>query len=49
MSENKPVLYDNYTINQLAEDISPKLAKNAMAAVFNGKISDLNSQVKEDG
>ncbi|MDD2511253.1 MAG: threonine--tRNA ligase [Syntrophomonas sp.] len=40
---------EGISLLQVAEDISPKLAKNAMAAVFNGKISDLNSQVKEDG
>ncbi|MDD4627299.1 MAG: threonine--tRNA ligase [Syntrophomonas sp.] len=40
---------EGISLLQVAEDISPKLAQNAMAAVFNGKISDLNSQVKEDG
>ncbi len=34
---------------QIAEDISPKLAKDTVAAFFNGKLSDLNSQIKENG
>ena len=28
---------------QIAQSISPKLAKNAVTAVFNGKVTDLNA------
>ncbi|MDD4776339.1 MAG: threonine--tRNA ligase [Syntrophomonas sp.] len=34
---------------QIAEDISPKLAKNAVAAVFNDKVTDLTTLVYKDG
>jgi len=34
---------------QVAEDISPKLAKNAVAALFNGELTDLNRPVEKDG
>jgi len=34
---------------QIAQSISPKLAKNAVAAVFNGKVTDLNTEVHGDG
>jgi threonyl-tRNA synthetase len=34
---------------QIAENISPKLAKSAVTAVFNGRVRDLNAAVHEDG
>ncbi|MDD2621257.1 MAG: threonine--tRNA ligase [Syntrophomonadaceae bacterium] len=34
---------------QVVEEISPKLAKNAVAALFNGQITDLNAVIKQDG
>ncbi|NLU46887.1 MAG: threonine--tRNA ligase [Syntrophomonadaceae bacterium] len=37
------------TLMQVAEDISPKLAKNAVAALFNGELTDLNRPVEKDG
>ncbi|MBO8158613.1 threonine--tRNA ligase [Thermosyntropha sp.] len=40
---------EGITLLQIAEAISPKLAKNAVAAVFNGALTDLNRQIFEDG
>lgn len=37
------------TLLQVAEDISKKLAQNAVVARFNGQISDLNTEITEDG
>lgn len=37
------------TILQVAEDISSKLAKNAVAALFNGEVIDLTCPLKQDG
>lgn len=37
------------TLLQVAEDISSKLAKNAVAALFNGDITDLSVPVDKDG
>ncbi len=37
------------TLLQIAEQISPKLAKNAVTAVFNGQVCDLTSAINEDG
>lgn len=34
---------------QVAESISPKLAKFAVVAVFNGQLIDLNAMIQEDG
>src|SRR5450830_1182659 len=34
---------------QIAEGISPKLAKFAVTALFNGRVRDLNAAVFEDG
>ncbi|MEN6327652.1 MAG: aminoacyl--tRNA ligase-related protein, partial [Syntrophomonas sp.] len=34
---------------QVVEEISPKLAKNAVTALFNGEVTDLNAVVKQDG
>jgi len=34
---------------QIAESISPKMAKSAVAAIFNGKVTDLNTTVHGDG
>lgn len=40
---------EGITLLQVAENISPKLAKNAVAALFNGKVTDLNAEVFNDG
>lgn len=40
---------EGITLLQVAQDISPRLAKNAVAGVFNGKLSDLNAGIAEDG
>lgn len=40
---------EGITLLQIAESISPKLAKNAIAAVFNDKVTDLNVKVYKDG
>jgi threonyl-tRNA synthetase len=40
---------DGITMLQVAEDISPRLAKNAVAGVFNDKLTDLNTKITEDG
>lgn len=40
---------EGITLMKVAEDISPKLAKNAVAAVFNEELVDLNREVFEDG
>ncbi|NMC26992.1 MAG: threonine--tRNA ligase [Syntrophomonadaceae bacterium] len=40
---------DGVTLLQVAESISPKMAKNAVAALFNGKLTDLNAEVFNDG
>jgi len=40
---------EGVTLLQVAESISPKLAKNAVAALFNGKVIDLNAEVFNDG
>ncbi len=37
------------TLLQVAEDISPKLAKNAVAALFNGEITDLSCPIDGNG
>lgn len=37
------------TLLQVAEDISKKLAQNAVVARFNGQITDLNTEITEDG
>jgi len=37
------------TFLQVAEDISPKLAKNAVAALFNGEVTDLSCPIENDG
>jgi threonyl-tRNA synthetase len=37
------------TLLQICEDISPKLAKNAVAAVFNGQITGLSTEIDRDG
>lgn len=37
------------TLLQVAEEISSKLAKNVVAAVFNGEVTDLNKAVTSDG
>jgi len=37
------------TILQVAEDISSKLAKNAVAALFNGEVIDLTCPLSKDG
>ena len=40
---------EGITLLQVAEDISPRLAKNAVIGVFNGKLTDLNTMIYEDG
>ncbi len=40
---------EGITLLQIAESISPKLAKNAIVAVFNDKVTDLNVKVYKDG
>lgn len=40
---------EGITLLQVAEKISPKLAKNAVAALFNDNLTDLNQEVFEDG
>lgn len=40
---------EGITLLQIAEKISPKLAKNAVAAVINGKVCSLTSTINEDG
>ncbi len=37
------------TLLQIAEKISPKLAKNAVAALLNGQVCDLTSTINENG
>ena len=37
------------TLLQVAENISPKLAKNAVAALFNGEVTDLSCPIDRDG
>jgi len=37
------------TLLQIAEDISKKMAKNAVIARFNGQLTDLNTEITEDG
>lgn len=37
------------TLLQVAEDISPKLAQNSAAALFNGHVTDLNYPLDTDG
>ncbi|MDD4802282.1 MAG: threonine--tRNA ligase [Syntrophomonas sp.] len=37
------------TLLQVAESISPKIAKSAVAAVFNGQVTDLNTKVYANG
>jgi len=34
---------------QIIEDISPRIARNAVVAVFNEKLTDLNVKIKENG
>jgi threonyl-tRNA synthetase len=40
---------EGITLLQVAEDISPRLAKNAVIGLFNGKLTDLNTMIYEDG
>ncbi|MBC7076214.1 MAG: threonine--tRNA ligase [Syntrophomonadaceae bacterium] len=40
---------EGITLLQVAEEISTKMAKNAVVAVFNGELADLNTRVQEDG
>ncbi|SHG47613.1 threonyl-tRNA synthetase [Thermosyntropha lipolytica DSM 11003] len=40
---------EGITLLAVAEDISAKLAKNAVAAVFNGEVVDLTRKIFEDG
>jgi len=40
---------EGITLLQVAEDISPRMAKNAVIGVFNGKLTDLNTMIYEDG
>jgi threonyl-tRNA synthetase len=40
---------EGITLLQVAEDISPRLAKNAVTGVFNGKLADLNTMIHENG
>lgn len=40
---------EGITLLQVAEDISPRLAKNAVIGVFNGKLTDLNTMIYESG
>ncbi len=40
---------EGISLLQVAEDISNKLAKNAVVAKFNGQLTDLHAQVTEDG
>jgi len=40
---------EGVSLLQIAESISPKLAKNAVAALFNGKVADLNAAIHSDG
>ena len=37
------------TLLQVAQDISPRLAKNAVIGVFNGELTGLNTMIYEDG
>ncbi|MGI5921847.1 MAG: threonine--tRNA ligase [Syntrophomonadaceae bacterium] len=37
------------TLLQICEDISPKLAKSAVAAVFNGELTGLTTEIEQDG
>lgn len=37
------------TLLQIAEDISPKLAKHSQVAIFNDRIADLNTPITGDG
>jgi len=40
---------EGVSLLQIAESISSKMAKNAVAAIFNGKVTDLNATVHGDG
>jgi threonyl-tRNA synthetase len=40
---------EGISLLQVAESISPKMAKFAVAAIYNGKVTDLNAIVQEDG
>lgn len=40
---------EGITLMQIAEDISGKLAKNAVIAKFNGNLTDLDTAIAEDG
>ena len=40
---------EGVSLLQIAESISSKMAKNAVAAIFNGKVTDLNATVHSDG
>lgn len=40
---------EGITLLQVAEEISTKMAENAVVAVFNGELTDLNTRVQEDG
>jgi len=37
------------TLLQVAQDISSRLAKNAVAGVFDGELTDLNTRIEKDG
>ncbi len=40
---------EGVSLLQIAESISSKMAKNAVAAIFNGKVTDLNATINIDG
>jgi len=40
---------EGISLLQIAESISPKIAKNAVTALFNGKVTDLNAVVDVNG
>jgi hypothetical protein len=48
MSENKPILYDNYTINQLAEDIHNGLKSLLCDYNINGTLEKPSKLSKEE-
>ncbi len=40
---------EGISLLQVAEDISPKMAKNAVVAIFNERLTDLNTKIQEEG
>lgn len=40
---------EGISLLEIAQDISSKLAKNAVVAVFNNELTDLNAEIYEDG